>query len=85
MYTVYMIIVTTYKAKTHLSKLLKEVQRGEEVLIKRGDVPVAKIIAVGHEQQVSRPPVGKRTSERIKLSADAFAPLSDGELAGWGI
>lgn len=80
-----MIIVTTYKAKTHLSKLLKDVQQGEEVLIKRGSVPVAKIVAVDKDQQSARPPVGKHTSETIKLSKDAFSPLTDSELAEWGI
>lgn len=35
---------TVHQAKTNLSKLLQDVEAGEEVIISRGSVPVAKLI-----------------------------------------
>jgi len=37
--------VNVHEAKTHLSKLLEKVQLGEEVIIMRANVPVAKLVA----------------------------------------
>lgn len=37
--------VTVQEAKTHLSKLLREVEAGEEIEIRRGDAPVAVLLA----------------------------------------
>ena len=39
-----MIEVGVHEAKTHLSRLLKLVAEGEEVLIKRGSEPVARLV-----------------------------------------
>jgi len=39
--------VTIHVAKTNLSKLIAKVEAGEEVVICRGDVEVAKLVAVG--------------------------------------
>ncbi|MBI3927215.1 MAG: type II toxin-antitoxin system prevent-host-death family antitoxin [Armatimonadetes bacterium] len=38
--------VTVHEAKTHLSRLLKQVETGESILIKRGDIPVARLVPV---------------------------------------
>lgn len=43
-YHVVMIEVGVHEAKTQLSRLLRRVAAGEEVLIKRGGEPVAKIV-----------------------------------------
>jgi prevent-host-death family protein len=37
--------VGIHEAKTHLSQLLRDVEAGEEVEIRRGAVPVARIVA----------------------------------------
>jgi prevent-host-death family protein len=37
--------VTIYDAKTHLSRLLKDAAAGEEIVITRGKVPVARLVA----------------------------------------
>lgn len=39
-----MITVGAFDAKTHLSSLLKKVAKGEEVLITRRGVPVARLV-----------------------------------------
>jgi len=37
--------VTIHEAKTHLSRLIAAVERGEEVVIARRDKPVVRVIA----------------------------------------
>ncbi len=37
--------VTVHEAKTHLSKLLRRVALGEEILICRGGEPIARLVA----------------------------------------
>lgn len=76
--------VTIHQAKTHLSRLLQQVEAGEEVVVCRGKLPVARIVPSG-PSRVSRPKVGKATSRRFDIPADAFAPLVDEELKQWGL
>ena len=74
---------TTHQAKTHLSRLLKEVQAGETIVILSGRMPVAKLTAVEPSAGL-RPPVGNLTSGPVHYTEDAFSPLSDGEMQEWG-
>jgi prevent-host-death family protein len=37
---------TTYEARTHFSRLLKEAEAGPEVIILRGKRPVVKIVPI---------------------------------------
>jgi antitoxin (DNA-binding transcriptional repressor) of toxin-antitoxin stability system len=76
--------VTTHQAKTHLSRLIHEVQSGETVVILSGKTPVAQLTAVA-AVTVSRPAVGTKTSEPVHCAEDAFAPLSSEELGSWGV
>jgi prevent-host-death family protein len=41
-----MIEVNVHEAKTHLSRLLAQVEAGEEIIIARNGEPVAKLVAV---------------------------------------
>ena len=76
--------VNTHKAKTHLSRLLHQVEQGEEVTICRGVQPVAKIVPLsGYARK--RLPVGEPTSPPLQIPEDAFAPLTKNEMAEWGI
>lgn len=75
---------TTHQAKTHLSRLLKEVQAGETIVILNGNVPVAKLTAIEPADK-TRPTVGTRTSEPVTYTDDAFQPLADAALAEWGL
>jgi prevent-host-death family protein len=76
--------ITVHKAKTNLSKILLQVEEGEEVVVCRGKLPVAKIVPYkdGHRE---RPPVGQRTSKPFKIPERVFDPLSQEELKEWGI
>jgi prevent-host-death family protein len=77
--------VTTHEAKTHLSSLLKRVEQGEEVEVRRGDHPVARLVPIEGAIKKTRPKVGTVTSPRIEYSEDAFAPLSKEEMTRWGL
>lgn len=76
--------VTTHQAKTQLSKLLAEVEAGEEIIIARGTRPVARLVPLRRTPRRSRPRVGTRTSSAVTWSRDAFLPLTDRELEEWG-
>ena len=75
---------TTHEAKTHLSRLIREVQAGETVIILSGRKPVAQLTAVS-EVPSERPKVGTVTSGPVSYSEDAFAALTDEELGDWGL
>jgi len=38
--------VTIHEAKTHLSRLLRRVQSGEEIVIAKGDKPIARLVPI---------------------------------------
>ena len=46
-------IVTVHEAKTHLSRLLAQAERNEEVIIARADQPVARLVPIA---KVELPP-----------------------------
>ena len=75
--------VTIHQAKTHLSRLLHQVEQGEEILVCRGKQPVARIIP-SNPARPDRPKVGHPTSPRFIIPEGAFLPLRDVELADWG-
>jgi prevent-host-death family protein len=37
-------VVNVHQAKTHLSQLLQEVEQGQEVVIGRSGVPIARLV-----------------------------------------
>lgn len=62
-----------HEAKTHLSRLLQRVAAGEEVVIRRGSRPVARLVPV-------TPPHGRRFGlDRgvFEVPADFDAPLPE--------
>lgn len=78
--------VNVHEAKTTLSALLTEVERGEDVTIARNGVPVAKLVRAA--EAVSRDPgVLSDVPGWANFTYDPaiFAPLSDQEMAdeGW--
>jgi prevent-host-death family protein len=73
--------VNVHEAKTHLSKLLDQVQNGEEVVIARAGVPCARLVSTD---------TGPRPSGMLKglwpdleLDAPFFDALPDNELEAW--
>ena len=60
------------EAKTHLSELLRRVERGEEVIIERGGTPVARLVP----EQPPRRVFGQLRGQ-IRIGEDFDAPLDD--------
>jgi prevent-host-death family protein len=65
--------VNAHQAQTHLSQLLQEVEQGQELVIARSGVPIARLVA----WQASARPVAAPGAMRgqIQLSDDFDAPL----------
>lgn len=74
-----MSVVNVHQAKTHLSRLLEQVEAGEEIVIARRGEPVARLVGCK--------PRGKRQPDILKgkivLPKDFFEPLSEDELGTW--
>jgi prevent-host-death family protein len=72
--------VTIHQAKTHLSRLLEEVEKGGEVVISRRDKPIARLVAI----EKARPErVPGRFAGQFELGPAFFEPMSDDELDRW--
>lgn len=68
--------VKVLEAKTHLSDLLREVEAGEDVVIARGDVPIARLVAISSEpRQLGFVP--------WTVPDSFFDELADDELDSW--
>ncbi len=65
--------VNVHEAKTHLSRLLERVERGEEIVIARSGVPVAKLVSV-NPSSTTRRVLGKYKGQ-IWMSDDFDEPL----------
>ena len=76
--------VTIHQAKSNLSRLVARVLAGEEIIVRRGPVPVAKLVPY-RKSSTRRPKVGEITSKPVKCRAGCFAPLSADEMAQWGM
>ena len=76
-------LVNVHRAKTELSKLLADVERGREVVIARNGRPIAKLVPF--------PAPGPKRLRvdtwkgRIRMAPDFDAPLTDAELDEWGL
>lgn len=76
--------VTIHEAKTHLSRLISQAEAGEEIIVARGQTPVARIVAL------SPPPKKRRIPGRFAhfrppgskgiLDGGFWDPLSDEEM-----
>jgi prevent-host-death family protein len=73
---------TMHKAKTHLSKLVRDALKGEEVIIARRTEPMVRLVPVCKRQKKRVPGSLKG---KIWYAPDAFDPLTKEELAEWGI
>ena len=65
--------VNVHQAKTHLSQLLQEVEQGQEVVIARSGVPIARLVAWQAPSQPVAAPGAMRG--QITLAEDFNAPL----------
>jgi prevent-host-death family protein len=75
-----MTTVTIHAAKTQLSKLIRQVEQGEEVIIARGKTPVARLVPCVTEQRKSG--FGSMKG-RASLGPEFWDPLPEEELKLW--
>ncbi len=64
--------VTVHAAKTHLSRLLREVAAGQDIVITRSGRPVAKLVTVEEER-----PIFGVDKGRFVVPDDFDAPLDE--------
>ena len=78
---------TVHEAKTHFSRLLKEAEAGQEVIVMRGATPIAKIVAIAPPEPEPELPFRLMGSYRGKISwtEGAFDPMTDEELIESGL
>ena len=69
--------VTVHTAKTQLSKLIEAAERGEDVIIARGSVPVARIVPIGPK------PFRFGILDGMVGPVPDFEPISDEDLDRW--
>lgn len=77
-----MVTVNVHEAKTQLSRLLKRVEAGEEVIIARNGKPVARL-APFKKRGKRKPGALKGNKAWEELSELVMQPLSEEELALW--
>lgn len=66
--------VNVHAAKTNLSSLLEDVQRGEEIIIARAGKPVARIVPVAERRPERKPGILRG---KVWAAEDAWEPDSE--------
>ena len=72
--------VNIHEAKTRLSRLIAEVEAGEDIVLARNGRPVARLVRIGE------PLAGRcfgAMRGRARTDDAFFEPLSEAELASW--
>jgi prevent-host-death family protein len=72
--------VNIHEAKTQLSRLIAEVEAGEDVVLARGGKPVARLVRIGDAPAERR--FGAMRG-RARTDDAFFEPLPETELAAW--
>jgi prevent-host-death family protein len=72
---------TVHQAKTNLSRLIKEAEKGKDVIISRGKKPVVKIVSI---QTTSEKRIPGSMKGQLWSAPDAFDPLTDQEMRELG-
>lgn len=70
-------IVNTHEAKSRLSRILAEVERGEEYIIARAGKPVAKLVPVSPHRHGGTPGLWR---DRVTIAPDFDAPSPEIEV-----
>ncbi len=77
-----MTVVNVYEAKTHLSRLLRRVRAGEQIVIADAGTPIARLVPLAAD---SGPRVLGGDEGRVRLADDFDAALPSDVIADfWG-
>ena len=77
--------ITIDQACSDLPQVLDEVEAGVEVIISRGEKPIARLVRIADSPVRRRPKVGELRGTPFPIPDEAFAPLTDDELKEWGL
>lgn len=66
--------VNIHDAKTHFSKLLRQVASGSEIIISKAGEPIAKLVPVDHPHTDRKPGSAKG---KVQLKKSFFEPMPD--------
>lgn len=66
--------VNIHEAKTHLSRLLEEVNNGQEIVIAKAGKPMARLTGLGAVKPIRKPGFLKG---KIRIADDFDAPLPE--------
>ncbi len=77
--------ITIDEASSNLPTVLDEVEAGAEIIISRGDKPVARITKIPEPRRRGPRPVGQTLYPPIHVPDEAIAPLTEEELKEWGL
>ncbi len=69
--------INVHEAKTHLSRLLARVERGEELIIARAGRPVAKLVQATTPRAKRE---GGQDAGLVRIAKDFDAPLTEEDL-----
>jgi len=73
-------MVNVHRAKTELSRLLEAVEAGEDIIIARSGVPVARLVPVRTDERVPG-----RLAGVLRLRDDFDSPLPTEIIEGFGV
>jgi len=71
---------TIHEAKTNLSRLIERACEGEEIVIARGEEPVARLVPLTDVKGRRKPGSLKG---KLHLGPEFFEPLPEEELRAW--
>ncbi len=77
--------VNIYEAKTHLSSLVERAANGEEIVIAKAGAPMAKLVPMPLEPLKEPRKFGQNLLGITYMAPDWDAPMSEEELADWGM
>ena len=78
--------VNLYEAKTHLSRLVDEASKGNEIIIAKNDKPIARLVALEEPKRPKRRKLGAsnhrfiETLPRALADADITKDFKNGKL-----
>ena len=76
-----MIRLNIHEAKTHLSRYLEELARGETIILCKRNIPIAEIRPIRPHREYKRP-IGLAKGE-FEVTPEFFEPLPDEMLAAF--
>lgn len=77
--------ITIDQACAELPQVLDDVEAGTEVIIVRGEKPIARLVQIVGSLGQRRPKVGELRGVPFQIPDEALAPLADDELKEWGL